>query len=65
VKTNKTRKTKKIAKKLTPRERELAPRFIREEHGRFPHATAVAVGISRARREAEREGIKAIIAKYR
>jgi FixJ family two-component response regulator len=58
-------KTKKTKKKLTKRERQLASRFIEEEYGHFPRKQAVAVGISRARREAERERMKAIIAKYR
>lgn len=60
------KKKKKTAqkRKLTPRERELAPRFIEEEHGHFPHEVAVAVGISRARRQAKSEKIRAIIDKY-
>jgi hypothetical protein len=62
----KKRKKRRKYQKLTPRERELASEFIPEEHesGRFSHEAAVAVGISRARRQAEREKIRRIVSKY-
>jgi mRNA-degrading endonuclease RelE of RelBE toxin-antitoxin system len=60
---------KKKFKKLTPRERALASRFIPEEYEspRFKHAKRsqkIAVGISRARRRAEQERVDAIVNKY-
>ena len=46
----KTRRPKKPYRKLTPRERELASKYIPEEikTGKYHHEQAVAVGISRA-----------------
>jgi hypothetical protein len=61
--------TKKKPKKLTRRERELASRYIPQEYEspRFKHAKRsqkIAVGISRARRQVERERVDAIVDKY-
>lgn len=58
------KKTPKKRAALTPRARELAPRHISKAHARFPHDVAVAVGLSTASRQAERERIRSIVAKY-
>jgi hypothetical protein len=59
-------RSKKKQKRLTPRERELASRFIPQEHRarRYGRVQAVAVGISRAREQAERERVVALVKKY-
>ena len=60
---------KKKPKKLTRRARELTSHYISQEYEspRFKHAKRsqkIAVGISRARRQAERERVDAIVDKY-
>jgi hypothetical protein len=52
--------------RLSPRERELASQTISQEirTRKYPHPQAVAVGISRARRQAEQEKLDAVVAKY-
>ena len=57
--------TKKKLKKLTPRERELASRFIPQEfRAKYRGKQAVAIGISRARSQAEKERLDEIVSKY-
>jgi hypothetical protein len=59
------RKTKR-RKRLTPRERELASRFIPQEHRtkKYSQEQAVAIGLSRARRRAGQEELDEIVKKY-
>ena len=56
---------KKKYKKLTPREKKLASRFVPQEfHAGYRGTQAVAIGISRARAQAEKEKINKIVDKY-
>lgn len=59
------RRTKKRPR-MTPRARELAPKFIAEEHRtkKYPMKQAVAIGLSRARQRAREEEIAALVKKY-
>lgn len=59
------RKTSPVQRpKLTPRERELASKYIPVEHQSFPHRQAIAVGISHARQQTAREKVSAIMSKH-
>jgi hypothetical protein len=56
---------KKKFKKLIPREKKLASRYIPQEfRAKYRGTQAVAIGISRARRQAERERVDKIVDKY-
>ena len=56
---------KKKYKKLTPRERKLASRYIPQEfRAKYRGTQAVAIGISRARQQTARERIDKIVKKY-
>ena len=57
---------KKTRKKLTRRESELASRFIEQEFRtkKYGGPQAVAIGLSRARRQAEKERFDKIVDKY-
>lgn len=52
--------------KLTAREKELAKKYVPEEMRtkKYGRETAVAIGLSRARREAAREELDAVVRKY-
>lgn len=62
------KKPRKKRARLSPRARELASQFIAEEHRtkKYPREQAIAIGLSRARREAAKEKFKldTIVAKY-
>lgn len=60
------RQKRKKYPKLTTREKELAKKYVPEEvrTKKYERKTAVAIGLSRARREAAHEELDAVVRKY-
>jgi hypothetical protein len=61
----KTKKRKQL-RKLSPRERQLAMKYVPEElkTKKYKRKMAIAIGLSRARRSAEREKVASVVRKY-